>query len=194
MTAPVTAPEITVATPADRGRVVSSLVEAFTKDPILRYFFPSEATYPQYAAAFFGHFFDKQVHQKTIWTIERGASVAIWEPPRAGNDESGGDLADCLPAEVMTRVRAFRGALHAAMPTAPSWYLGVLGTDPDYAGRRWGHAVMRAGLRGAAAAGLPAILETSNPENVEVYRRAGWEVTDTFVEPLPTWVMRYSTH
>jgi hypothetical protein len=31
--------------------------------------------------------------------------------------------------------------------TSPFWYLGVLGTHPDRAGRRWGHAVMTAGLR-----------------------------------------------
>jgi len=188
----VTTPEITVAVPEDRGRVLSSLVAAFSKDPVLRSLFPDEATYPHYAAAFFGHLFDKRVHKGTIWTIERGASVAIWEPPAAEPESSDDNLAAHLPADVLARVRAYDDAVHAALPAAPFWYLGVLGTHPDKTGRRWGHAVMQKGLERAAADGLPAILETSNTDNVEVYRRAGWEVVHTFTEPLPTWIMGQS--
>jgi ribosomal protein S18 acetylase RimI-like enzyme len=189
----VTASEITVATPADRGRVIDSLVAAFVDDPVLTFLFPEKSTYPQHAAAFFGHLFDKRVGRETIWTIGRGASVAIWEPPAAvENGSSDADLAAQLPADALARVRAYDQAVHAALPATPFWYLGVLGTHPNYAGRRWGHAVMREGLRRAAADDLPAVLETSNPGNVEVYRRAGWEVVRVVTEPLPTWIMHQS--
>lgn len=188
-----TADGITVATPDDRAAVVTSLVAAFTDDPVLRHLFPEEASYPRYAAAFFGHLFDKRVHRGTIWTIGRGTSVAIWEPPGAREEWPDDDLAAQLPVDALARVHAYDEAVHAALPAAPFWYLGVLGTRPDAAGRRWGHAVMRVGLAHAAAAGLPAILETSNPGNVEVYRRAGWEVVHAFAEPLPTWIMRHDS-
>ena len=70
-------------------------------------------------------------------------------------------------------------------------YLGVLGTHPEHAGRRWGHAVMAEGLRRAAADRVPAVLETSNPGNVEVYRRAGWQVLRTVpAGPLTVWIMQ----
>lgn len=189
----VTAPEITLATPADREPVVDSLVATFVDDPVLRYLFPDQATYPRYAAAFFGYLFDKRVSRQTIWTIGRGASVAIWEPPASGDGSPvAGSLAAALPADAMARVDAYDDAVHAAMPAEPFWYLGVLGTHPSSTGRRWGHAVMRAGLRRAAEDGLPATLETSNPGNVEMYRRAGWEIVRTVPEPLPIWVMRQS--
>ncbi|WP_213455271.1 GNAT family N-acetyltransferase [Rhizomonospora bruguierae] len=186
------APEITVVTPRERERVVDSLVAAFTDDPILRYLFPDKATYPQYAAAFFGHLFDKRVHRETIWTIGHGASVAIWEPPAAENPPPDDPLTARLPADALMRVNAYDRAVHAALPASPFWYLGVVGTHPSYAGRRWGRAVMRAGLRRAADDNLPAVLETSNPVNVEVYRRAGWEVTRAVTEPLPIWIMQLS--
>lgn len=205
----MTAPEITAASPADREQAVASLVAAFVKDPVLRYLFPDDASYPQYAAAFFGHLFDKRVGQGTIWTIGHGASLAMWDAPHATGEpaadaladrrpaealaraRSTDALADRLPADALARVDAYERALFGALPAAPYWYLGVLGTHPDYAGRRWGHAVMEVGLRRAAAAGLPAILETGDPANVEVYRRAGWQVRDTLaVGPLPIWVMR----
>ncbi|MGK5440704.1 N-acetyltransferase [Micromonospora sp. URMC 105] len=188
----MTAPEITVATAKDRERVIGSLVAAFTKDSVLRHLFPDEASYPRYAAAFFGRLFDKRVQMGTIWTIEGGASVAIWEPPAMQGEWPDDGLAAQLPADALARVHAYDEAVHAALPAAPYWYLGVLGTHPQYAGRRWGHAVMRVGLLRAAADGLPAILETSNPDNVEVYGRAGWEVVRAITEPLPTWIMRHA--
>ncbi|MGC5309104.1 GNAT family N-acetyltransferase [Micromonospora zamorensis] len=185
----MTAPEITIATPADRDAVVASLVAAFVKDPVLRHLFPDEETYPRHAATFFGNLFDKRVHRSSIWTIGGGASVAIWEPPAAGHETSAEVR---YPADVQARVQSYDEAVHAALPEFPFWYLGVLGTHPDSAGRGWGRAVMRAGLDRAAADGLPAILETSNRGNVELYRRAGWEVVGSLSEPVPTWVMQQS--
>ncbi|MEU1685285.1 GNAT family N-acetyltransferase [Micromonospora sp. NPDC005707] len=183
-------PEITVATPADRDRVVESLVAAFAADPVLTHLFPDRAGYPRHAAAFFGHLFDKRVGRETIWTIGGGASVAIWEPPTPPEPGPVDPLAAHLPADALARVHAYDEAVHAALPDGPFWYLGVLGTHPASAGRRWGRAVMRAGLRRAAADGLPAVLETSNPANVEIYRRAGWQVVREVAEPLPTWIMQ----
>lgn len=187
--------------------MVGSLVAAFVKDPVLRHLFPDEETYPGYAAAFFGHLFDKRVHRSSIWTIGGGASVAIWEPPAAppaapSVEQPAGPPTDSpaaghgspeearYPGDVLARVRGYDQAVHDALPTYPFWYLGVLGTHPDSAGRGWGRAVMRAGLARAAADGLPAILETSNPANVELYRRAGWEVVGSLAEPVPTWIMQ----
>lgn len=191
MSTAVTTPEITIATPADRATVVDTLVAAFVKDPVLRCLFPDEETYPRYAAAFFGHLFDKRVHRSSIWTIGGGASVAIWEPPSDPSAPAhGSPETSPYPADVQARVQSYDDVVHDALPTFPFWYLGVLGTHPDSAGRGWGRAVMRAGLARAAAEGLPAILETSNPGNVELYRRAGWEVLGSLAEPVPTWIMQ----
>ncbi|MGC4758440.1 GNAT family N-acetyltransferase [Micromonospora trifolii] len=190
----MTTPEITIATPADRSAVVGSLVAAFVKDPILRHLFPDEETYPRYAATFFGHLFDKRVHRSSIFTIGGGASTAIWEPPAgqpAASVASHGSREEAgYPADVSTRVESYDQAVHDALPTFAFWYLGVVGTHPNSAGRGWGRAVMRAGLDRASAEGLPAILETSNPGNVELYRRGGWEVVGSMAEPVPTWFMQ----
>jgi ribosomal protein S18 acetylase RimI-like enzyme len=189
----VTSPDISVATTADRARAIGSLVAAFANDLVLRHLFPDDDTYPQYAAAFFGHLFDKRVGQETIWTIGHGRSVAMWDAPAAGHRPSENSHASQLPADALARVSAYNQTVHAALPNTPFWYLGALGTHPDHVGRRWGHAVMGAGLRRAAADGLPAILETANPANVEMYRRAGWEVMSVVTaEPLTIWIMQQS--
>lgn len=175
------------------------MVAGFVKDPVLRHLFPDDATYPQYAAAFFGQLFDKRVRRGTIWTIEHGAAVAMWDAP-AAEDQAPQDTpaaqqdtpAAQLPADATARIHAYDKTVHAALPSQPFWYLGVLCTHPDHAGRGWGHALMATGLRRAAADGLPAVLETSNPANVEMYRRAGWElVVVTPDEPLTVWIMQH---
>ena len=171
--------------------MIGSLVAAFVGDPVLRHLFPDDATYPRHAAAYFGHLFDGRVDRGTVWTIEHGASVAMWDAPGAGDEPARDAPVAQLPADAMARVDAYDRTVHAALPDTPFWYLGVLGTHPDRAGRRWGRALMATGLRRAAAAGLPAVLETSNPVNVEVYRRAGWAVvTEVAAAPLTIWIMR----
>jgi ribosomal protein S18 acetylase RimI-like enzyme len=180
--------EITFATPADRERVLDTLVAAFSADPVLRHLFPDDDTYPRYAAVFFGRLFDKRVGDGTVWTIGAGRSVAMWDGPKA-SDAPAGSLDD-LPADARARVDAYNAAVHDALPDEPYWYLGVLGTHPDHRGRRYGQALLADGLRRAAGDGLPALLETSNPGNVGVYRAAGFEVVrELTAGPLTVWVM-----
>ena len=181
-------PSITTATPADRDRVVATIVAAFAADPAFRYFFPDEATYHEYASAFAGYLFDKRVHGPTVWLAEGGAAVALWDPPSPKPYD--GSTLD-FPADVTARLDAYEAAVHPLLPTEPHWYLGVLATHPDHAGRRWGRAVMAAGVARAREDGVPAYLETTNARNVEVYRGAGWEVTGSVTTmDLPIWVMR----
>jgi GNAT superfamily N-acetyltransferase len=190
--------------------VLESLVATFVADPVLRYLFPDDATYPRYAEVFFGRLYDRRVPHGTVWTIGAGGSVAMWDAPAPGGAGSTGDAAGAggagggsaeesdhpapaLPAAELARVRTYNDAVHGALPAEPFWYLGVLGTHPRHAGRRWGRALLAAGLRRAEADGLPAVLETSNPGNVEVYRRAGFEVIGKETAPLPVWIMRRAT-
>jgi ribosomal protein S18 acetylase RimI-like enzyme len=182
---------VAVATPADRTRVVETVVAAFAADPAFRHFFPDEASYREQAGTYAGYLFDRRVGRGTVWVIEGGASVAMWDAPATLDGSPASAARPALPGATVARLDAFDAAVEAALPAAPHWYLGILATHPDHAGRRWGRAVMAAGLRRAAAAGLPAYLETANPGNVALYRRAGWAVDRALDFPsLPIWVMR----
>jgi hypothetical protein len=65
------------------------------------------------------------------------------------------------------------------------------------AGRAAAGAALRPGGHGARwrappRPGLPAYLETINPDNVDLYHRAGWEVTASMtIDALSVWVMRH---
>jgi ribosomal protein S18 acetylase RimI-like enzyme len=184
-------PEVSRATPADREQVVRTFVAAFVDDPALRFFFPSDPTYPRLASAFAGWLFDKRVRRGTVRVIGGGASVAMWDPP-LDVSQTGTSYALNLPPDALKRVAAYDAAVDAILPETPYWYLGVLATHPDHAGQGWGRTVMAEGLRRAARDGVPAYLETSSQRNVEIYQRAGWETVASIpVDALDVRVMRH---
>jgi GNAT superfamily N-acetyltransferase len=176
---------VRTAEPADRDRVVATVVAAFRADPAFGYFFPDRTTYADQAAILAGYLFDIRVGDGTVWIADDGASVAMWDGPVVTPRP---EL--MLPADTLSRFDHYRQVVHPAMPTDPHWYLGVLATHPDAAGRRLGRATMAAGL--TAAGDMPAYLETSNPANVALYSRAGWQiVTKVMVDELPVWLMTH---
>ncbi|MFI5910708.1 GNAT family N-acetyltransferase [Dactylosporangium sp. NPDC051541] len=177
---------VTVATPDDRAAVVATVVAAFAADPALRWFLPGEQ-YDAEAATMFGALFDSRVGHGSVWVADAGAAVAMWDPPRA----PGGNGVEHAPQS--GRFGRYQSIVHTKLPRTPHWYLGVVAVHPEHWGRRLGRTVMAAGLRRAAADGLPAYLETSNPKNVQVYRTAGFEVVEELhVDDLPVWIMSAS--
>lgn len=183
------------ATVADRPAVVATIVAAFVNDPAFRFFFPDDATYDRYAAAFAGYLFDRRVRQGTVWVAAGGAVVALWEKPEPVVRPAPADLVEeprlDLPAAELGRIQAYDAAVAAALPTYPHWYLGILATRPDHAGRGLGRRLMAHGVARAHAEGMPAVLETMNPSNVDLYVRAGWQVYgETTAADVPrTWVL-----
>ncbi len=186
--------EVMVATPAARARAIETVVAAFAADPAFRFFFQDDASFDDQAATFAGYLFDRRVLRDAVRIVDGGASVAMWDAPSPPRGDSRVETPPLdLPTDTLARLDAYEAAVHPALPTSPHWYLGVLATHPNFAGRRWGRAVMAAGLRRAAADDLPAYLETTNPYNVDVYRRAGWEVTTSMgFETINVWIMSYA--
>lgn len=181
---------MTTASAHDRTAVVDTVVAAFHADPAFRYFFADAGAFDQQAAAFAGYLFDRRVGRGGVWIAEGGASVAMWDPPSGNGSAPALELE--LPPDALGRIEVYERMVDSKLPKAPHWYLGVLATRPDRQGRGCGRAVMASGLRAAAAAGMPAYLETTNPANVDLYRRIGWEPTASVaVADLTVWIMSY---
>jgi ribosomal protein S18 acetylase RimI-like enzyme len=60
-------------------------------------------------------------------------------------------------------------------PSEPHWYLPLIGVVPAHRGKGVGDALMRHALAACDRDGLPAYLESTNPRNITLYERHGFE-------------------
>ena len=203
-------PRVRPATPADRQGVVETIVRAFVASPETDYFFRSEEgdRYDELAPTFFGGLFDGRCPSGTVWTTQGSSAVALWDaPPDAAEASKTGNRGDehqqeqpaapsPYPPDVLQRLARYNSIVHDLLPpdTEPFWYLGVLACHPSAQGSGLARQVARAAIDLAKEAGLVAYLETTNPRNVGIYRRAGWvvhAVSDELQPRLRIWVMRH---
>ncbi|MEU4204709.1 GNAT family N-acetyltransferase [Streptomyces sp. NPDC045470] len=164
----------------DDARLVSStLARAFDDDPMMRWFFPDDASREAGLGRYFTTLFTRQYAHHGV--CERtDAAAAFWVPPEGQakavpDAETVQELQDILG----DRAPLFRDTVMAAAehaPQEPHWYLAVIGADPAAQGRGHGAALLRSGLAQADAAGLPVYLESSKPSNVPVYEHFGFVV------------------
>jgi ribosomal protein S18 acetylase RimI-like enzyme len=169
------------ATTDDREAVVGLLVRGFAIDPLVRWFFPDDATYPARAGAFFGYLFDIRVEHGEVYVASDGGAASLWTPPdgvtmsTSEQDRRWADQVevDAGPGE-LARVDGFDEAVAAMTPADPHWYLGVLATDPSQRHRGLATAVLRPVLERANRDDMPVFLETA-ADNLPFYARFGFE-------------------
>jgi ribosomal protein S18 acetylase RimI-like enzyme len=161
-----------------RGRSISALTLAFSRDPVMRWMYPAAEQYlthfPRFAEAFGGPAFEAE----TAWCVSDGSGAALWLPSGVHPDGDGieavayGTVAE-EKHDTMGRIFEKMGEWH---PEEPHWYLAIIGVDAAHQGRGLGARLMEAALERCDAEGLIAYLESSNPANVSLYRRHGFEV------------------
>ncbi len=171
-------PEIVNAAPGDRDRASAALLTAFVSDPLLRWMLPDPTQYlayfPQLMAPFGGSAFD----HNSAYRSDDYVAAALWLPPGVHPDEEalGALLQAGVHSALQEEVFAFMGQVDASHPQIDHWYLPVIGVDPSRQGMGYGSALLARSLEACDATHLPAYLESSNPRNVPLYERFGFEV------------------
>jgi GNAT superfamily N-acetyltransferase len=169
---------IRTAFPLDQAGAIGVLTLAFSTDPMARWSLPDPAkyltTFSSITKAFGGSAFEKE----TAYIANSCTGAALWLPPGAKSDEeslkrlfeenTGDDI-----REDMKRIFEKMGKFH---PTEPHWYLPMIGVDPAHQGAGIGSALMTEALKAVDRDGLIAYLESSNPKNISLYQRHGFEV------------------
>jgi ribosomal protein S18 acetylase RimI-like enzyme len=64
-------------------------------------------------------------------------------------------------------------------PSEPHWYLPLIGVDPSQQGKGYGSALLTHALMPCNRDHTCAYLESSNPKNIPLYERHGFEVLGT---------------
>ncbi len=76
-------------------------------------------------------------------------------------------------------------ALERSHTSEPSWYLQALGVHPRGQRRGVGRRLVTPALALADETGVACLLHTSDPGNVEYYRRFGFEITQPTIRVFP---------
>ena len=167
---------------SDREGVIETLTVAFARDPIIRFQFQDDATYPARAAAFFGHYFDVRIEGGEV-CVDDDAGAALWSPPggnrlgaQAVEKDWDENVAPLLSPDELARYESFKKVLDAMTPDEPHWYLGLLGTRPERQRTGVARGLLEPMLARADAETLPVFLETGQAMNVPIYRRFGFDV------------------
>ncbi|GAA1936290.1 GNAT family N-acetyltransferase [Streptomyces durmitorensis] len=184
------------ATIDDASAIGHTLARAFDDDPMMRWFFPDDATREAGLGRYFATIFTRQYVRHGVCE-HTPAAAAYWVPPGA-QDKAVPDAETIkeLTAILGDQASLFQQAVEAAAghgPQEPHWYLAVLGADPAVQGQGHGAALLRSGLAKADADGLPVYLESSKPSNLPVYEHFGFTVLGEIQLPGggPTlWAMR----
>lgn len=155
-----------------------TLCLAFSNDPCTRYIWPTPAAYlrgyPRMLVAIGG----AELERSACFATDDFGAAALWLRPDGKPDS---DAIDVLIGETVAPERAAVAAQVGEMmdrfhPQEPHWYLSMIGVDPARQGRGLGSAVLRHTLAICDAEGSLAYLESSNPKNVPLYERHGFEV------------------
>lgn len=172
-------PEIRIAGNDDRARAVDTITLGFANDPLVRWMLPDAESYlrtfPQMVDAFGGG----AIAAGSAYMADGGCAVALWLPPGEMPDEERMErlMGENIAPDMLDEVGAVFEEMDAYHPhEEPCWYLPLIAADPAWLGRGLGGMLMKHALRRVDEDGLPAYLESSNPRNISLYERHGYEV------------------
>ncbi|WMX44171.1 GNAT family N-acetyltransferase [Streptomyces roseicoloratus] len=170
----------------DAGDISHTLALAFDDDPMMRWFFPEDASRQATLGRYFSTLFTRQYLLNGL--CERtDAAAAFWVPTEAQEKAvPDADTIQELIGILGDRAGLFKEAVETAAahtPQDPHWSLALIGAAPAAQGKGQGAALLRSGLAQADAAGQAVYLESSKAANIPVYEHFGFTVREEFALP-----------
>jgi ribosomal protein S18 acetylase RimI-like enzyme len=175
------APTVTATSPAEAEQATAVIVLAFSTDPVARWTYPEPRQYLAHFKAIVGAFGGKALAHRTAHHVAGFAGAALWLPPgiRPDQEALGAILQVSVAADRQATVSAVFERMRRYHPREPHWYLPLIGVDPVHQGKGHGSALLRHALLQCDQDRAPAYLESTNPGNIPLYERHGFEVLGT---------------
>lgn len=174
---------------AQVGRLAVIAATGFYDDPVMSWVFPDATTRLAGLTSGFTGLVHDYLPDRGVSHVVDDACVTFWrtpdfdyEAPSPAAATQGGPppFAD----DVLERFTILEAMMQKAHPhDRAHWYLNVISTLPERQGQGLGTRLLAPVLQRCDAEGVPAYLESSNPRNMTLYRRHGFEQTGEL--PLP---------
>ena len=162
------------------------MASAFSNDPLMRWLAGAklgEVIEPQLRVVFGAMVkLEFETADPLVFTRDDFAGAAVWKHPNEWKSSTM-DTLRLLPAMLRAlrtktpRMVAAFNNVEKVHPTQEHYYLEALGTNQEMQGKGVGSALIRPMLDRCDAEGMPAYLESSNPQNIPFYGRHGFVAT-----------------
>jgi ribosomal protein S18 acetylase RimI-like enzyme len=151
---------------------------AFASDPIMRWMWPEAHEYLRHFPALVRGFGGRAFENGTAYTTGDFRGGSLWLPPGVAPDGDALDklFKDTTTEPVRSEVFPILEQMGESHPHEPHWHLAFIGVDPMHRGKGTGAALLRYALARIDEQGLHSYLESSNPANISLYQRHGFEV------------------
>jgi ribosomal protein S18 acetylase RimI-like enzyme len=169
---------IKTATASDAEAVMALVVLAFSADPAARWAYSDPQQYLTHFPSFVSVFGGNAFAHESAYYVDGYVGAALWLPPEVHPDEE--TLIPLLQRTVAESLHQDLFAVFEQMghyhPQEPYWYLPLIGVDPSHQGQGYGSALLQHSLLPCDRDHRCAYLESTNPKNIPLYERHGFEV------------------
>jgi ribosomal protein S18 acetylase RimI-like enzyme len=164
-----------------KRQIVDCLTLAFSTDPVARWSYPNSQQYLEYFPNFIRLLGGKAFETETAYYINSFSAAALWLTPHDSPD--GEALAALVQNTVSKEIQDDLFSIFEQMsefhPKEPHWYLPLIGVDPTQQNKGCGSMLMQHALAVCDRERKPAYLESTNPRNITLYQRHGFEIIGT---------------
>ncbi|HYZ60727.1 MAG TPA: GNAT family N-acetyltransferase [Nitrososphaeraceae archaeon] len=171
----------TAATTSDEASIIDVLVRANWEDPAARWAWPDSQQFLVHFPSFVRAFGGKAFAHGSACYVDGYVGAALWLPPNIYPDENA--LIALVQQTVSEQIQKDFFAVFEQMsryhPSEPHWYLPLMGVDPSQQGKGFGSALLQHTLIQVDRDNKLAYLESSNPRNITLYKRHGFELLGT---------------
>jgi len=188
--------EIRSASTSELPQAVATIVAAFVTDPIARFALVTPHDYLRYMPEQVRAFAGGSIEHGTADVSINFGGAALWLPPGVHPDGEALEREFRRTAEAahLDDLLGTFEQMDQSYPEEPHWYLPMVGVEPNAQGSGVGSALMRQGVARCDKEGALAYLESSNPRNISLYERHGFEVMGQIqvgAGPVVTPMLRY---
>ena len=169
---------INTATSTEIPQIIDTIAMAFAADPFVRWIYPDPNQYLSNIREMLIRFGGKAFDHGTAYYVDGFVGAALWLPPDIHPDEEalGEHMQRTISESILEDVFSVLEQMEHCHPTDPHWYLPLLAVDPVHQGNGYGSALLKDAIAKFDTDGMIAYLESSNPRNISLYERHGFEI------------------
>ena len=172
---------IKTATAIHAHQAMAVVVLAFSTDPVVRWCYPDPHQYLMYFPDIVRAFAGKALEQQTAYYVDGFAGAALWLPFSIEPDEEAvvASLQRSVAEPLQEEVFGVMEQMNCYHPSEPHWHLPFIGVETRQQHQGFGSALMAHALVPCDREQKLAYLDSTNPKNIPLYERFGFEVLGT---------------